>query len=247
MAVTAQPATVSPSGDIRERGRTLLAELTHLQDAMAGRLLAYEARLAEGESRSADLQRQLEALQQAEKQWASERKRLQESYELQIRQGREASQAQLRQAQENYQLQLRKLEDSHQAQQWQLQERITALKAETDASARLQVQWAAERQTHETRQRELERQLSSLTEEHENLKELHLDITTQAKSLGDEWNKRRQAMAGDTQKLRSELDESRKALEQSRERENQWRQRVSKLQDDLTALRQASTKPAKAA
>src|SRR5579864_7038249 len=90
--VTPEPGSTSPSAAMRDRAKTLLAELTHLQEAMGGRLAEAEARLGAAEARSNELLQQVHALQQAEKQAAAERKRLLEGHEAQLRQQRDANQ-----------------------------------------------------------------------------------------------------------------------------------------------------------
>jgi CheY-like chemotaxis protein len=89
--------------------------------------------------------------------------------------------------------------------------------------------------THEAQQAELSR----LSKEVEQLKDLHAQVTSQAGKLAADWNSRRQALTAESQRLVAEVADQRRTLAQAQEREKQWKAQVWRLQDDLRALRSA--------
>jgi CheY-like chemotaxis protein len=157
--------------------------------------------------------------------------------------------AQGKQLLETHQSELKSLSDKYHAEVRALEGRLAKLTADNEGLQASQLQWAVEREDHlkarklaETHQADLQQQLSSVADENQNLKELHSRVTDQAKNLASEWGSRRQALAADSQRLRTELEQATKTLESSREREKQWQAQVYKLQDELRGLREATSR-----
>jgi CheY-like chemotaxis protein len=205
-------ATPSPQ-ELQAYSQSLTSQLASLHEAMVQQLAARLEELAHGKAREETLA------------------------------------AQGKQLLETHQSELKSLSDKYHAEVRALEGRLAKLTADNEGLQASQLQWAVEREDHlkarklaETHQADLQQQLSSVADENQNLKELHSRVTDQAKNLASEWGSRRQALAADSQRLRTELEQATKTLESSREREKQWQAQVYKLQDELRGLREATSR-----
>jgi len=134
-------------------------------------------------------------------------------------------------------------------------------KAELEAMRGAQQQWTAERTrllkdaerlrkegevlradnvALKASQKSYESQLAQLQEQSEQLGTLHAHVTEQTAKLAADWSARREALAGDNQRLTAEIAQVRGTLDLSLDREKQWKAQVWKLQDAVKTLRGAA-------
>ena len=240
--MTPDGSTNPALSELRARGQGLLAELAGFHEAVAKQLAGQQ----DGLARAAAAHQELEAkLAQA----ATARQQLEASLAEAATAHRElqAKLEAVQTAETQRTAELKALHASHAIETKKLNDQLAALTADNEALQAFQLQWAAEREGHlkdkeelASRHAELNQQLNAVSEENNNLKELHSRVTSQASSLVNEWSSKRQALAADNERLKSEAEQAKKALDQSRQREKDWQAQVYRLQDELKQLREAA-------